>query len=471
MYHQNTVVDTGIVAFHTQGTTIAQRDTASSLASMQLPSTPMTVLQSRDHRTNWRDRSIDRRLHGLSEMHVLLHADLKILSKHKSGHHPADVLAPKQLELLCWMQERVTQDKEYAQVCRRLPGGVERPADDEEQEKEDEENEDGPCAPLFSILDLYGAYKMVGLDGVLDALTGAVKTLSAPVAADLLNQTCGGEDSTATLCSLGKLCKPDACPESCTMGPRSHALDLCQWVLAVQPTGEELALVAAMPRQSAHQPKDGCGKVDSQAVMQAVRAGLVFEAWVQRSLGMRSLQALAAPFQLLVDRWTHLQSPTAPSFSSNVTRFITRLKDDTPTNRAPAEFVKRMGKTLARMGQDGVQVSWRQWDVFSEKEGGQLLIDSRWAVGSFVCVFCIIWLATGSLLVAAGGMVGVLLAFPFAMFLYRDVLGFAWAGLLNLVALFLILGIAADDIFVVWEHWKQSPQGLKEKEEESGRYG
>ena len=59
--------------------------------------------------------------------------------------------------------------------------------------------------------------------------------------------------------------------------------------------------------------------------------------------------------------------------------------------------------------------------------------------------------------VALGGMCGIVLSFPVAFFVYRALAGIAWVGLLNLLGVFLIAGIGADDIFVVWEHWKQAP--------------
>eukprot|EP00854_Cymbomonas_tetramitiformis_P030621 gene30621-38316_t len=109
------------------------------------------------------------------------------------------------------------------------------------------------------------------------------------------------------------------------------------------------------------------------------------------------------------------------------------------------------------MSSSHLEVVWRQWDFYEKEETTQLMFDVRWAAGSFLFVFIFMWAATGSLVVTTGGMVGVMLSFPVALFLYVVGCHVRWVGLLNFLGLFLITGIGADDIFVVWEHWKQAP--------------
>jgi hypothetical protein len=99
----------------------------------------------------------------------------------------------------------------------------------------------------------------------------------------------------------------------------------------------------------------------------------------------------------------------------------------------------------------------RQWDLFDKQQLEQTETDLLWSFAAFATVFSALWVITGSFLIAAGGMAGVALSFPLAFFVYRAIFGIAWVGLLNLLGVFLIAGIGADDIFVVWEHWKQAP--------------
>ena len=45
-------------------------------------------------------------------------------------------------------------------------------------------------------------------------------------------------------------------------------------------------------------------------------------------------------------------------------------------------------------------------------------------------------------------MVQIVLCFPLVYVLYRVVFGFAYTGIMNVLTLFIILGIAVDDIFI-----------------------
>ena len=61
-----------------------------------------------------------------------------------------------------------------------------------------------------------------------------------------------------------------------------------------------------------------------------------------------------------------------------------------------------------------------------------------------------------SLLLAAYGMVQTLLAFPVAFFFYRVVGQVAAYSTIHNLAVFIILGVAADDLFVFTDAWRQS---------------
>ena len=63
---------------------------------------------------------------------------------------------------------------------------------------------------------------------------------------------------------------------------------------------------------------------------------------------------------------------------------------------------------------------------------------------------------TGSIVLTVLGCLHILLSFGVAYFVYGVVFGFHWFPFLNLLGLFIILGIGADDIFVYCDAWKQS---------------
>ena len=70
--------------------------------------------------------------------------------------------------------------------------------------------------------------------------------------------------------------------------------------------------------------------------------------------------------------------------------------------------------------------------------------------------FLLTWIHTRSLGLASASIFGVVMTFPLAYCVYRLVLQVKWFGILNLVALFVVLGIGADDTFVLSDAWTQS---------------
>ena len=70
--------------------------------------------------------------------------------------------------------------------------------------------------------------------------------------------------------------------------------------------------------------------------------------------------------------------------------------------------------------------------------------------------FLLTWFHTKSLGLASASIFGVVMTFPLAYCVYRLILQVQWFGILNVVALFVVLGIGADDTFVLSDAWKQS---------------
>lgn len=64
--------------------------------------------------------------------------------------------------------------------------------------------------------------------------------------------------------------------------------------------------------------------------------------------------------------------------------------------------------------------------------------------GSIFFVLLYISAVTGSLYIGMMGVAQIFLAFPPAILLYRFVFGFTYFGTLNMMAIFIILGIGAD---------------------------
>eukprot|EP01065_Artemidia_motanka_P042442 TRINITY_DN569_c2_g1_i1.p1 TRINITY_DN569_c2_g1~~TRINITY_DN569_c2_g1_i1.p1 ORF type:complete len:1268 (+),score=331.28 TRINITY_DN569_c2_g1_i1:81-3806(+) len=84
-----------------------------------------------------------------------------------------------------------------------------------------------------------------------------------------------------------------------------------------------------------------------------------------------------------------------------------------------------------------------------------LMQDGLWAIGSMIFVWLYIVFMNGSWFLGTMGMGQILMAFGPAYIVYF-VLGFRYFGTFNVLTIFIILGIGADDIFVFLDTWKQS---------------
>ena len=85
-----------------------------------------------------------------------------------------------------------------------------------------------------------------------------------------------------------------------------------------------------------------------------------------------------------------------------------------------------------------------------------LTSDAVFAGGSFVFVGIFVSFHTRSAVLGILGILQVLLSFPMAFFLYRLVFQIQHFGTLQILAIYVILGIGADDIFVFYDAWKQA---------------
>lgn len=82
--------------------------------------------------------------------------------------------------------------------------------------------------------------------------------------------------------------------------------------------------------------------------------------------------------------------------------------------------------------------------------------DLSFSIAAIFLVFLVIWLHTTSVYLAGTAMAQIFLAFPFAYVFYKFVFRQDYFAALQILVVFLILGIGADDVFVFTDAWKQS---------------
>lgn len=78
-----------------------------------------------------------------------------------------------------------------------------------------------------------------------------------------------------------------------------------------------------------------------------------------------------------------------------------------------------------------------------------LVSDAFKAILSFILVFLYLRLTLGSWLLASVGMLEIMLSLPLAWYFFSNVLGIRYFSTLNVLCLFIVAAIGADDMFVV----------------------
>jgi len=131
--------------------------------------------------------------------------------------------------------------------------------------------------------------------------------------------------------------------------------------------------------------------------------------------------------------------------------------------RARLEHTQRLTKELlwplAREKDSPIDFAFLGDDVWRYELSVYIQSDAMKTVGSFLLLLAYFWFHTGSPALALGGVVNIYLSFPLAYFVYRTLLGFRINGLTTM-AMFVVLGIGADDVFIVVDTWKRSGASL-----------
>ena len=86
-----------------------------------------------------------------------------------------------------------------------------------------------------------------------------------------------------------------------------------------------------------------------------------------------------------------------------------------------------------------------------------LLHDFQFAAGSFLVLMTLIWIHVQNIGVMILGMTQLALAFPCAYYVLYRIVG--WTEplhILNALSLFVMMGIGADDLFLIVDAWKHA---------------
>lgn len=154
---------------------------------------------------------------------------------------------------------------------------------------------------------------------------------------------------------------------------------------------------------------------------------------------------------------------TSASVSSTLTRTLIPLgwplaghSDEEAMETALAEFMSTYMKPVLDDYLDASLFEFVYYNMllmFYEVQK-QAFRDMALALGSMIFIFCFILFHTRSLWVTCFAELSIVCSFVETNFIYRVVIGFRYFGFFHVLAMFIILGIGADDLFVFWDAWK-----------------
>ena len=104
----------------------------------------------------------------------------------------------------------------------------------------------------------------------------------------------------------------------------------------------------------------------------------------------------------------------------------------------------------------GLRVRWFSWMMWNWESFAIFNNDQILIVATMLFVFATLWFYIGSWLLATFGMLQIILSLRVALTIYWFLFGMHYYGTMQVLAIFIILGIGADDVFVLADAWKQS---------------
>ena len=144
------------------------------------------------------------------------------------------------------------------------------------------------------------------------------------------------------------------------------------------------------------------------------------------------------------------------------------LRSFIPMGREPENFTEPENKPnfdewSSSMYENVEKLTTSKYHVFvyspnraSKTFGPTIQRDQMFSAAAVALVFIVIIIHTGSTYLASTALLQIILAFPFAYLVYRGIFQISYYGPLNVLTVFLILGIGADDVFVFVDAWKQA---------------
>eukprot|EP00357_Protocruzia_adherens_P001729 CAMPEP_0115016268 /NCGR_PEP_ID=MMETSP0216-20121206/27324_1 /TAXON_ID=223996 /ORGANISM="Protocruzia adherens, Strain Boccale" /LENGTH=978 /DNA_ID=CAMNT_0002386669 /DNA_START=407 /DNA_END=3343 /DNA_ORIENTATION=- len=148
----------------------------------------------------------------------------------------------------------------------------------------------------------------------------------------------------------------------------------------------------------------------------------------------------------------------APIVDEKGKRYNYYLDDEKPQDEFMEEFALDVADYVDDFSSSNFDVYYwnRLW--YQKKQSELILQDFAFIGLSIAFVLFYMMFHTRSAIIPIIGMLQVALAFPIAYCIYRYIFQVTFFNMMSLLSVFVILGIAADDMFVYVDTWKQSAE-------------
>lgn len=104
-----------------------------------------------------------------------------------------------------------------------------------------------------------------------------------------------------------------------------------------------------------------------------------------------------------------------------------------------------------------LRVAFSVFSVWEDYFNYLILQSLVWILLAIICVLIVVTIHTRSFFLSSLAVFQILASFPFAYFIYRFVFQISHFDTLSLFIIFILLGIGADDVFVMTDAFRQSP--------------
>ena len=105
---------------------------------------------------------------------------------------------------------------------------------------------------------------------------------------------------------------------------------------------------------------------------------------------------------------------------------------------------------------DRIDLYYMSEKLFNHDVTQQAYRDMMLAGGSFLFIFFFMWLQTTSFFITFFAIFSIITSYLLTNLIYRYAFEYEYFGFFHIIAMFIILGIGADDVFVFYDTWRLS---------------